>query len=121
MLEHTKNPLINSKDWIELRFLIPIKNHNRVMAVLKSNGAVEVKETRPWREAFQEEIKKYGEPAIALRGARKRLGITQIELAMSTGIPKQHISEMENGKRVIEIKHAKVLAKILNCGYRLFL
>lgn len=48
-------------------------------------------------------------------------GLTQVQLAEATGIPQRHISEMENGKRVIGKEHAKVLAKALNTDYRAFL
>jgi len=38
-----------------------------------------------------------------------------------TGIPQSHISEMENGKRPIGKKRAKILAKALKVGYKVFL
>lgn len=75
----------------------------------------------PWREVFKEEITKYGEQALALRGARFREGMTQMKLSELTGISQRHISEMENGKRSIGKVIAKRLAKVFQTDYRLFL
>ena len=61
------------------------------------------------------------EGAVSLRGYRTREGLTQVQLADATGIPQRHISEMENGKRVIGKERAKVLANALNTDYRAFL
>jgi transcriptional regulator with XRE-family HTH domain len=47
--------------------------------------------------------------------------MTQIQLAERTGIPQRHLSEMENGKRTIGRKNAKLFAKALNTDYRVFL
>jgi transcriptional regulator with XRE-family HTH domain len=47
--------------------------------------------------------------------------MSQVKLAELTGIPQRHISEMENGKRPIGKERAKVLAKALNCDYRIML
>jgi hypothetical protein len=38
-------------------------------------------------------------PAICLRGGRTKEGLTQKQLSEITGIPRCHISAMENGKR----------------------
>jgi len=48
-------------------------------------------------------------------------GTTQKELSGLTGIRQSHISEMENGKRQIGKKRAKILAKALNVRYEVFL
>lgn len=61
------------------------------------------------------------EGAVYLRGIRYREDLTQKQLADLTGIPQRHISEMENGKRPIGKERAKLLAKALNCDYRLML
>ncbi len=53
----------------------------------------------PWREVLPyvpEEL-----PGVFLAGARYREGLTQAQLAEATGIPRQHISDMEHGKRPI--------------------
>lgn len=75
----------------------------------------------PWREVAKENIKKYTEIGLALRGARLRAEMTQQELADAIGAQPHHISEMEHGKRSIGKEMAHRLAKILNMSYRMFL
>ena len=75
----------------------------------------------PWREVAKENIKKYSEIGLALRGARLRAEMTQQELADAVGAQPHHISEMEHGKRSIGKEMAHRLAKILNMSYRMFL
>jgi len=74
----------------------------------------------PWRETYPE----YSEEQIigkALAGARYREGLTQLKLAEMIGIPQQHISEMENGKRPIDNEMAKRLGRSLKISYKVFL
>ena len=70
-------------------------------------------------EVFPEYIGK--EPQTAIRAYRHRENITQRELSTMTGIPQRHISEMENGKRVIGKEMAKRLGKALKADYKMFL
>ena len=75
--------------------------------------------TVPWREALnvsQQEL-----PGAFLAGARFREGMTQEQLAAATGIPRRHISEMENNKRPIGKKNARKLAEALHVDPRVFL
>lgn len=54
----------------------------------------------PWREVLpfkDEEL-----PGVFLAGARYREGMTQAALAEATGIPRRHISEMENAAAPLE-------------------
>ena len=74
----------------------------------------------PWRNAFPE-ITTEEAPAVCLRAARRREGLTQKELAERSGIPQAHISLMERGKATIGITRAKRLGKALNAGYKVFL
>jgi len=60
-------------------------------------------------------------PVVCLSGSRLKEGMIQKELSELTGIPQSHISEMENGRRQIGKKRAKILAKALNVGYKVFL
>lgn len=76
--------------------------------------------TIPWREAFPEYTEEEY-PAVCLRGARYREGLTQRELAVLAEIPQAHISLMEHGKMPIGVTRAKRLAKALNTGYKVFL
>jgi len=78
-----------------------------------------VEDSVPWRDYFQEFAE--NEAGTSLVGARHKEGLTQIQLSKLTGIPQRHISEMENGKRPIGKRNAKMFAKILNTNYRLFL
>jgi hypothetical protein len=67
----------------------------------------------------------YGENPLgmALRGAGRREGLTQRQLAEMTGMPqRRHISEMETGKRQIGKERARRLAEALRVSdYRFFL
>ncbi len=114
MLEHTKTPLI------ELRFIGPRENRKRAIDALQSLGFADVSESTPVDELF-EDLKEESLPGVALLGARTKEGITQKQLSALTGIPQGHISEMENGKRTIGKKRARVLGKALKVGYKVFL
>lgn len=59
-------------------------------------------------------------PATMLRGARYKAGWTQTELANALDIKQHHVSEMENGKRLIGKAMAKRLAEVFECDYRIF-
>lgn len=67
-------------------------------------------------EVFPEYIGK--EQEVALRAYRHREGLTQKQLAELTGIPQNHLSDMENGKRTIGKERARKLAQALHCDYR---
>jgi hypothetical protein len=107
---------------IELRFVGPVGKKNAAINALYKLGFVAsrvVGEADSWRKSFPE--LQGNEPGVFLAGARHREGLTQRELAAGSGIPQRHISEMENGKRPIGKKNAKVLATILGADYRAFL
>lgn len=74
----------------------------------------------PWRQMFPE-LKDEDMPGLHLQAARHHFGLTQIALSQKTGIPQRHLSEMENGKRSIGKKTAKLLASVLKLDYRLLL
>jgi len=82
------------------------------------NPATE-KEVIPWREVL--DVPEEEMPGICLSGARYRECMTQEQLAKATGIPRRHISEMENNKRTIDKERAKRMAEVLNVDYRVFL
>ena len=114
MLEHTK------KLPIELKFIGPQANKTKALKALKALDFVIISDTIPWRDLFPE----YADeelPGVCLAGSRHKENMTQKQLSELTGIPQSHISEMENGKRAIGKKTAKILAKILNVNYRVFL
>ena len=61
-------------------------------------------------------------PGKALRNYRENAGLTQAALGERMGgIPRQHISNMENGRRPIGKENAKRLAAALHVDYRVFL
>lgn len=62
-----------------------------------------------------------GTPGAMLKGARFKEDMTQAQLAEASGIPRRHISEMENGRRSIGKERAKRLAEALKVDYRVFL
>lgn len=57
----------------------------------------------------------------ALRGARYKEDITQVELAKKLKITQGDLSKMEHGKRPIGSKLAQRIGKILKVDYRIFL
>jgi antitoxin component HigA of HigAB toxin-antitoxin module len=69
------------------------------------------------KEYFHIEIK----PHEMLKEHRKRMLFTLSKLSKLTGIPKSNLSAMENGKRPIGVKMAKILGKALGLPYKLFL
>jgi transcriptional regulator with XRE-family HTH domain len=79
------------------------------------------KEPTHWREVFKEEIEKYGEAGLMLKGSRSKAGLTQKQVADALGISQNHISEMESGKRPIGKVMALRLAKFFKTDYRKFL
>ncbi len=117
MQAHTKKPPIET---VEVRFIGPIVNMAKAIDALKPLGFVDTSDSVPWREAYPQcsEAQLIGK---ALAGARYREGLTQMQLSELTGIPQRHISEMENGKRIIGKEMAKCLGKALNIGYKMFL
>ncbi len=117
-MEHTKK--LHTKDNAEIRVVGPAVNKDRAMGVLKSLGFVDKSDSIPWREAFSE-LDPESLSGVALAGARTKEGLTQKELSKLTGIPQSHISEMENGKRSIGKRRARILSKALNVSYKVFL
>lgn len=96
----------------------PLKNKEKALKLLKNLNYVNTSDSIPWREAFPE----YDNiPSVCLSASRNKENLTQVELSKLTGISQRHISEMENGKRPIGKKTAKILAKALNVNYRVFL
>ncbi|WP_449245960.1 helix-turn-helix domain-containing protein [Desulfarculus baarsii] len=59
-------------------------------------------------------------PGVFLAGARYREGLTQAQLAQATGIPRRHISAMENHKRPIGKQNARKLAEALKVDPKRF-
>lgn len=124
MLERTKKHL--TENLIEVRFRgerADVAKLRRIAQSLKVEVVAEVrlveKELYDLEEVSPELAWNSG--GVSIRGGRGKEGLTQKQLAALTGIAQHHISEMENGKRVIGKETAKKLAKALNLDYRVFL
>jgi hypothetical protein len=104
----------------DLRVIGPLANRQRALEVLEAMGFVDPTDSIPWREAFPE-YRDEDLPGVSLLGARTKEGMTQTRLAELTGIPQRHLSMMEHGKRTIGKKNARLLAKVLNVDYRVFM
>jgi ribosome-binding protein aMBF1 (putative translation factor) len=100
--------------------LVPTKTRRTKRAKPKTKAKAKPRSTH-WREVFKEELKKYGEAGLMLRGSRHKAELTQEDLADALGISQNHISEMENGKRSIGKVMALRLAKFFKTDYRKFL
>ena len=69
----------------------------------------------------KEYIKNIVKPHELLKEQRKRMLYTLEKLSRLTGIPKSNLSAMENAKRPIGLKMAKVLSRALEINYKAFL
>lgn len=118
MLEHTKKPHTEN---VTLCFSGPAAKKNEAVKRLADLGFTmrEAGDSIPWREAFP--FKDEDLPGVFLAGARYREGLTQEALAKAAGIPRRHISEMENGKRPIGKQNARKLGEALKVDPRRFL
>ncbi len=114
MQAHTKKP---PTDAVELCFTGPASKRQEAVDYLRGLGFKAKEEpSKPWREVLpfkDEEL-----PGVFLAGARYREGMTQVALAEATGIPRRHISEMENSRRPIGKKNARLLAEALKIDPR---
>lgn len=105
---------------IEIRVRGPAQNKAEALRLLSACGFVDASTGIPWRQAFPEMIDSHL-PGVCLRGARQREHLTQVQLAQRTGLPQRHISEMENGKRPIGKKNARLIGEVLGIAYQIFL
>ncbi len=119
MLEHMrKRP---TEDLVTLSFRVHRTNAERVKRYVQSIEGEGLEASIPWRESFMHHFPTDSIPAACLRGSRDKEGMTQVQLAEVTGIPRRHISEMEHGKRSIGKEAARKLAVALKTDYRVFL
>lgn len=119
MLDHTKK---HHTDKITLFFEGPKKNEREAIIVLKALGFMNASKNTDsvsWRDVFLEFAS--NEPGTCLAAARHKKNLTQVILSDRTGIPRRHISEMENGKRPIGKMTARKMAEVLDVDYRVFL
>ncbi len=117
MQAHTRKRHTEPSDMA--RFIGSPDKIREVREFATSLGLTDIEDTIEYREAFPEFAGQ--ERQIAVRAYRVREGLTQDRLAELTGIPRRHISDMENGSRPIGKENARKLAKALNADYRMFL
>ena len=106
------------------RFTGPKGQLGRIIKMLQQHQFTRIQgkdNTISWEELASGRIRRYSRPGLALRGARERAKLSQVELAAKIKIPQYNISKMENGKRPIGKRMAKRLGKALDVDYRLFL
>lgn len=118
---HTNTIAITIGDKRPRRWVGPRSKLRLVRSLLSEMDFEPQEDSVPWREAFSEEISQHGEKGLALKGARFKEEMTQVELANKVGVSQYNISKMENGSRQIGKAMAKRLAKVLNIDYRVFL
>jgi hypothetical protein len=111
MREHTKKHHTNALFYVSC----PPNKAKEAKDFLKQigcqiNADIDAKEVLPDRT-----------PGSLLVGARYREDLTQAQLSEISGMPRRHISEMENNKRPIGKVNAKKLANALNIDYRTLL
>ena len=116
MLERTRKPRTEA---VAITFTGPAARAREAVKAMSTLGFRESEESVPWRGAFPYSDEQL--PGVFLAGARYREGLTQAQLALRTGIPRRHISEMENSKRPIGKQNARKLAQALNVDARRFL
>ena len=127
MLVHTRKPRTkrrrltrkNDADIIMILVSCPIIKENHVKQYLERHGCFYIDEEQELSDARGLFARRTS--ANMLMGARGKEGITQIQLSKLTGIPRRHISDMENGRRPIGKQNALKFEKALNISYRLFL
>lgn len=123
-MEHTKKH--TTDNLVEVRFRggrAAVAKLRQMAQALKvevvTEGKLEEKDLYDLEEVSPELAWNSG--GVSIRGGRGKEGLTQKQLAEMTGIAQHHISEMENGKRVIGKETAKKFAMALNLDYRVFL
>jgi DNA-binding XRE family transcriptional regulator len=115
MLGHTKkHPTESIKFYGSPQAISRLRKYARTAGVVEASA-----DSIPAAEIFPDLVT--NPHGIYLKGSRYREDLTQVQLAEITGIPRRHISEMENGKRTIGKERAKKLAAALHVDYRMFL
>jgi len=115
MLEHTKKHHTES-----IRFYGTPQTISQLRTYARTTGAIEVAADSVPAEEIAPGLLT-NPHGVYLKGIRIREDLTQVQLAELTGIPRRHISEMENGKRSIGKATAHKLAEALHAEYRVFL
>jgi putative transcriptional regulator len=51
-----------------------------------------------------------------LKEARERKGMTQADLARQAGVSRELINNVENGRKLMSLPHARAVARVLGVG-----
>lgn len=117
MLEHMKKPHINLTFYgPEDKKQLAVKLLQAIEFELIDGGSQKGISSDAVLSEFSDNV-----PGVCLKAARERENLTQKQLSERVGVPQRHISEMENGKRPIGKKNAKLFSRALNVGYKIFL
>ncbi|MGC1392780.1 MAG: helix-turn-helix transcriptional regulator [Coleofasciculaceae cyanobacterium] len=54
---------------------------------------------------------------MTLANLRERVNLTQMKLAVATGVSMATISKWENGKKEPRLKHVRLLIEVLGCSF----
>jgi len=102
----------------KLIFLLKEEYGNKVKFLEEENDKLVNAGNTNWYK----NIKAATKPGDYLRIYRERKGWTQAKLGeMACGMPRQHISNMENGRRPISLKVARIFAGLLDASFEAFL
>ena len=102
----------------KLLFFLKEQYGNKVKFIEEESDKLVKAENTQWYK----DIKAATTPGDYLKIYRERKGLTQTKLGeMLGGVPRQHISNMENGRRPISLKAARKFADIFDVSFELFL
>jgi DNA-binding XRE family transcriptional regulator len=105
---------------IPLRLMDVLKEeYGPELSLVEDDGdeLVDVFET-PWYKGIKEKMA----PGTYLRIYRKNKGLTQLQLGGALGgVPRQHISNMEHGRRAISLKMARKISSLLGAPIEKFI
>lgn len=102
----------------KLLFFLKEEYGNKVRFVEEKNDKLVKAVNTQWYK----DIKAATTPGDYLKIYREQKGLTQTKLGeMAGGVPRQHISNMENGRRAISLKAARKFADILDVSFEIFL
>lgn len=100
---------------------VPKETARKILTLAHNASSDQENEWVPIEEVFPNIDDPVKGPATALRGARHRDSLTQVELAKKLSITQANLASMEAGRRPISKKMAEKLAKVFNMSYRVFL
>ena len=111
-----------TEEIVEIRFRGTVSSINKLRRTATALHVVDLSRQLPDKDFYTpEELSPElitNRAGVCIRGGRGKEGLTQKQLADRIGVAQHHISEMENGKRIIGVVSAKKLATALHCDHR---